>query len=97
MAVLARELGGEIAAERQADQIEPVEPQRVEQLEVVHDVIMQVGEAGVVSRSPEAGMIGHDHPVFLGPRLGEIEAVDRAGAVEEDDGLAADRRCGRPS
>ena len=88
MAVLAGELGREVAAERQADQVEPVELQHIEQLEVVHDVVVQVGKGRIVARLAEARMIRHDHLEPLGPRLGEIEAVDRAGAVEEHDRLA---------
>ena len=42
----------------------------------------------VVARFAEARMIGDHHPVLLGPGQREIEAMERARAVKEDERLA---------
>src|SRR5262249_17483200 len=89
MAVLAGKLRRQVAAERQSDQMKAVEPEHVEQLEIMHDVIMQAGERRVVSRLAEARVIGNDHPELVGPGFGKIKPVDRAGAMKKHDRLAA--------
>ena len=59
--VLARKLRGQVAAERKPHQMEPVEPELIKQFEIVHDVVVHVGERRIVTGLPEARMIGHDH------------------------------------
>ena len=50
MAVLDGELRRQEAAEREADQPELVEAERVEQVEIMHDVVVHVGHRRVVVR-----------------------------------------------
>ena len=49
MAVLAREFRSQVAAERKPDQVEAIEPELSNSSKIVHDVVVQVGERGIVS------------------------------------------------
>src|ERR1700728_4676063 len=83
------EVGGEPAAKREADQMELVEAQGVEQVEIVHDVVVDVGHRRGILCFAEAGMEGDDDAEFLRPRYGEIDAMPDAGAVQEHQRRAA--------
>ena len=52
--LLRGEMRGEQAAEREADQMDLVDPERVEQLDVVHDVVVDRVHRRIVARLAEA-------------------------------------------
>ena len=92
VAVLDRKLRRQPAAKREADQPEFVETERVEQVEIMHDVVMHVGHRRVVVGLAKARMERNDNAEFLRPGHGEIDAVPNAGAMQEYQRLAACRR-----
>src|SRR6266511_4477394 len=60
------QFGGDPAADAMTDEIESVEPERIEQLEIVkHHVLDAAGVAELVAAGA-ARMRGHDHPRDLG-------------------------------
>ena len=77
VAVLHGELGGDVAAEREPDQVDLVEPEEVEQLDIVHDVVVDVVHRRIVGGFAEARMKRKMDPELVGPGLGELEAVER--------------------
>ena len=89
VAVLHGELGGDVAAEREPDQIDLVEPEEVEQLDIVHDVVVDVVHRRIVGGFAEARMKRKKDPELVGPGLGELEAVERAGPMQKQQRLPA--------
>ena len=97
VAVLDGKLRGHAAAEREADQPHPLDAERIEQVEIMHDVIVHLRDRRVVTGFAEARMKRHDDAEFLRPRRGEIDAVPDTGAVQKHQRLAAPGRRARRS
>ena len=86
--MLGGELRGHPAAQREADQVEPLQSQRVEQVQVMHDIVLHLVDRLVVAGLRKARMERDDDPEMLHPGLGELPAVEGAAPVQEDQGLA---------
>src|SRR5207249_5591124 len=54
----------------------------------MHHVIVNIGEARIVARFAESGMIRHDHAEPAGPGRCEIKTIHGACAMKEDERLA---------
>ena len=86
--VVDRDIRGDPASDREADEVEAVETQRVGEVSVVEDEIVEahapLGRLGLA----EAGMLGRDEVDGSGHLLVERQPHARAaGAVQEDRGL----------
>src|SRR5262245_48418061 len=60
MSVLARKLRGQMSTEGYPHEIEGFEIEGIKQVEVMHDIVMQVGKARVISGFTKSRMVGHD-------------------------------------
>src|SRR5262249_15905953 len=69
-----------------------VDVQRIEQVEIVHDIVLHLRERRIVSRLAPSGMVGSYDAKLLGPRFCEVEAVDRPCAVKDDERVSLARR-----
>src|SRR4029079_5331149 len=97
--MLDGETGGEPAAEREPDQVDLVETERIEQIQIVHDVVMDAAHRRIVVGFAESGMERNDDTEFLRPWQSKIDPMPNSGAVKEherrpaagakDDGLYA--------
>ena len=83
-----REHGGHVAAHRVADERDLAELERVEEVEVVQDVVLDRVDARVVGGGAEPGMVGDDEPEAVRERQQGVEARERPRAVEEDERVA---------
>ena len=80
-----REPRREEAPERVARQPDLVEPELVEEVEVVQDVVLDVVDRRVVGGGAETRVDRHDQPAALGERQQRVEAGRGAAAVEKDE------------
>jgi hypothetical protein len=92
MSVLHGEFGSEITAERKPHEPNPVETERVEELQIVHHVVVQIGHCRVVSGFAEPWMKRDENTKSFGPGLGKLEAVECSRAMQEHQRFAATGR-----
>src|SRR5580704_5406636 len=85
-------LGGKMrrqkAAQREADKMDLVDAKRIEQTDVMHNVIVERIHRRIVTRFAKSGMVGVEDAELVRPRLGEFVAVERARPVQEEQRLA---------
>ena len=89
-----RQFGGDPAADAMADQIETLEPERVEQLEIVEDHVVDVITVAELVAAGAARMRGRDHPRGPGEAVVKRlqvgrDAVHVGEAVQIDERFAA--------
>jgi hypothetical protein len=78
------DLGGEPAAERIADQVDPVEPRFFDEVEIEEREVRQRADSGRVVGTAEARMLRHQEFIALGERIEERQPLRHAaGAVQE--------------
>ena len=82
---------GEATAHRLAGQRQLVQPEPVEEVEVVQQVVVEAVDARIVGGSAEPGVVGDDQPEPLGQGKQVIEAESRARTVEVDNRVAVTR------
>ena len=83
-AVADQDLGGEPAAERVADQMDPVEPRLLDEVEIEHRKVRHRADPRRIVGAAEAGMLGHQQLVALGQRIEERQPLRHAArAVQE--------------
>src|SRR5262245_51566510 len=80
--MLNGELRGDVPAHRLADETKLAQLERLEQLQVMEHEVVDLGDRGILGRRSEARMIRNHDAELSGPRRREIEARDRAGAVQ---------------
>ena len=81
-----------MAAHRVADERDLAELERVEEVEVVEDVVLDRVDGRVVGRGAEPGMVRDDETAAVRERQQRVEAGERPRAVEEDERVALARR-----
>jgi len=82
-----RQLGRDPAAERGADQMHPIEPQRLQQIEIEIGEIVDPIEPGRIIRLTEAGMLRGEHRETLRQLLEKRHPAGMAaGAVQKHQG-----------
>src|SRR5262245_59435774 len=81
--MLGGETRGEPAAEREADQIDLVESERIEQIQIVHDVVMDAAHRRIVVGFAESGMERNDDAEFLRPWQSKIDPMPNSGTMKE--------------
>ena len=86
--VADRELGGEPAAERQADDVDPVEPEGVQHVERVEDQILHRLDRVEALGSAESRVNGQEDPAPGGETIVDGHPPEGARAVEIDERLA---------
>ena len=86
------EHGRHVAAHRVADERDLAEVERVEEVEVVEDVVQDRVDGRVVGRGAEPGMVRDDETAAVREREQRVEAGERPRAVEEDEWVALARR-----
>src|SRR5215468_6089548 len=79
MTLLACKLGGHITAHRQADEAEGLDLEQVEQIEIMHDIVLHFREGRIVSGLAKARMIWNNNTKPVGPGSCKFETVDGAG------------------
>ena len=89
MPVLHCELGGDETAHRLADEAKLPQLERIEQLDVMQHVVVDLVDRGIVGRRAEARMIGDHDAELVAPGRREIEPRHSSGAVQEDERRAA--------
>jgi len=88
VAVLHRKFRSQITTQRKPDQTQFGKVKRIEQVEIVHDVVVWIGHRGVVAGLAESRMKRDYDTELLCPRLGKIEARERPRSMPEDQRLA---------
>src|SRR6266568_2972247 len=88
MRMLACKFRCQVPSKRHADEIELLEIQRIEQLEIVHHIVMEIGKTRIVARLSPSRVIRCNHTELFGPRFRKIKAIHRARAMEEDQRFA---------
>src|SRR5665213_2124578 len=61
---------------------------RVEQVDIMHDIVVERIHRRIVARFAKSGMVGMDDAEFVRPGLGEFIAVKGARAMQEEQRLA---------
>src|SRR5262245_55860066 len=82
MTVFACKFRGEIASHRESDKMHCIDLQGVEQLEIVHDVVMDIRERGIVAGLAKTRMVRNNDAVLVRPGPCKIETVYCTGAME---------------
>src|SRR5215475_9678433 len=88
MTLLACKLGGHISAHRQADKVERIDLEHLEQIEIMHDIVLHFGERRIVSGLAKARMIWNNNTKPVGPDSCKFENVDGAGAMKQNQRFA---------
>ena len=77
-------LGRKPAAERMADQMKPLEPQFLDEIEIEHREVADIADPRRIVRRAEARMLRHQHLEPVGDRIEERQPLRQAvGAVQE--------------
>ena len=83
-AVADQDLGGEPAAERVADEMDPVEPHLLDEVEIEHRQVRYRMDPRRVVGAAKAGMLGHQHLVALRQRIEERQPLRHAARTMQE-------------